>query len=170
MCQNDTFIIIQFCSNKIMIYFNILKNNTSSVKTTNGPIFNGLPIVRKWSDIKVNNKMFKMENVVKSGSQRLCHFPSRGYVLLCSIDHCKGLITDNNLCKNHNKEIESYSYCRHQGCQKQASFGFEYTKSLYCSAHKLNGMVDVKSKKCKHSNCKTQRVFGYEGDDVQFIN
>ena len=41
--------------------------------------------------------------------------------------------------------------CKEKGCKKQPVFNAEGdTKSLYCSAHKLEGMVDVKHKNCIH--------------------
>ena len=34
---------------------------------------------------------------------------------------------------------------------------------LYCSSHKLEGMVNVKHTKCIHPNCKTISTFNMEG-------
>jgi hypothetical protein len=38
------------------------------------------------------------------------------------------------------------------------------TKALYCSAHKLDGMVNVKSATCIHPNCKVQPTYNVEGE------
>ena len=37
------------------------------------------------------------------------------------------------------------------------------TKAVYCSEHKLNGMVDVIHKRCKHEGCKTRPNFNIIG-------
>ena len=55
--------------------------------------------------------------------------------------------------------------CIHAGCKKQPVFNTDgETKGLYCSAHKLDGMVDVKSPTCIHEGCKTRPVFNTEGE------
>ncbi len=39
--------------------------------------------------------------------------------------------------------------CIHEGCKKHPVFNTEgKTKALYCSAHKKDGMVDVKNSTC----------------------
>ena len=37
------------------------------------------------------------------------------------------------------------------------------TKRLYCSTHKLDGMVSVSSKKCGYLNCDVRPSFNFEG-------
>ena len=47
--------------------------------------------------------------------------------------------------------------CIEKDCKIQPVFNFEgNVKALYCYAHKLKGMVDVKSKTCIHEGCKKQ--------------
>jgi len=47
----------------------------------------------------------------------------------------------------------------------QPNFNYEgETTALYCSPHKVEGMVDVKKKKCIHEGCKIQPTFNYEGE------
>ena len=47
--------------------------------------------------------------------------------------------------------------CVHPDCKVRPSFNaFGEKKSLYCFAHKLDGMVDVKNKTCIHLDCKKQ--------------
>ncbi len=54
-------------------------------------------------------------------------------------------------------------YCVNDGCKKQAYFNLENeTKGLYCSTHKLDGMIDVRNKKCR--DCKKQAYFNFEGE------
>ena len=45
--------------------------------------------------------------------------------------------------------------CLQDGCKRQPTYNVEgETKPLYCSQHKKNGMVDVKSKTCCQDGCK----------------
>jgi hypothetical protein len=54
--------------------------------------------------------------------------------------------------------------CIHAGCKKQPVFNTEgATKALYCSAHKLDGMVNVKSPMCIHEGCKIRPYYNTEG-------
>ena len=55
--------------------------------------------------------------------------------------------------------------CIHEGCKTQPSFNIiGELKALYCSAHKQEGMVDVKNKTCIHEGCKKQPVFNIDGE------
>ena len=55
--------------------------------------------------------------------------------------------------------------CIHEGCKIQPFFNKEgETKALYCSAHKLEGMIDVKHKTCIHEGCKIRPAFNKEGE------
>ena len=53
--------------------------------------------------------------------------------------------------------------CRYPDCKKRSTFNKNGLKALYCSEHKLDGMVDVKNKTCFHPNCKTIPNFNIEG-------
>jgi hypothetical protein len=54
--------------------------------------------------------------------------------------------------------------CIHEGCKIQPTYNFkEKTKALYCSAHKLEGMIDVVSPKCKSNLCFTVVQKKYDG-------
>ena len=54
--------------------------------------------------------------------------------------------------------------CKEKGCKKQPVFNAEgETTALYCSAHKLEGMVDVKNKNCKSDWCSTLVTEKYDG-------
>jgi hypothetical protein len=54
--------------------------------------------------------------------------------------------------------------CIHPECRKQPVYNTEgESKPMYCSAHKLEGMVDVKHVTCIHPNCKTRPAFNTEG-------
>ena len=55
--------------------------------------------------------------------------------------------------------------CIHEGCKIQPFFNKEgETKALYCSSHKLKGMIDVKHKTCIHEGCKIRPAFNKEGE------
>ena len=55
--------------------------------------------------------------------------------------------------------------CKEKDCNKQPTFNMEgATKPLYCSAHKMEGMVDVKHKNCINEGCKKQPVFNINGE------
>ena len=54
--------------------------------------------------------------------------------------------------------------CIHEGCNKQPAFNIEGKKNgLYCSAHKLEGMIDVINKTCTHEGCNIRPFFNIEG-------
>jgi len=54
--------------------------------------------------------------------------------------------------------------CKEQGCKIRPVFNVEgKTKALYCSQHKLEGMVDVKNKTCIHEGCKIRPTYNVEG-------
>ena len=55
--------------------------------------------------------------------------------------------------------------CIHDGCKTRPIYNNEgETKALYCSEHKLEGMVDVKNKTCIHNECKTRPTYNKEGE------
>jgi len=54
--------------------------------------------------------------------------------------------------------------CIHEGCKIRPIFNVEgQINGLYCSKHKLEGMVNIKDKTCIHDGCKKQPVFNVEG-------
>ncbi len=47
--------------------------------------------------------------------------------------------------------------CKHPDCKLGASFNMEdEKKALYCSKHRLDGMINVKHKKCEHEKLKSR--------------
>jgi len=55
--------------------------------------------------------------------------------------------------------------CIYPNCKTIPIYNVEgETKALYCSIHKLDGMVDVKNKSCIHPNCKTIPIYNVEGE------
>jgi hypothetical protein len=55
--------------------------------------------------------------------------------------------------------------CKHDGCKTRPSFEFEgETKALYCSQHKLDGMIDINNKRCIQDGCKTRPSYNNEGE------
>jgi hypothetical protein len=54
--------------------------------------------------------------------------------------------------------------CIHEGCKTRPNYNVEGdTKAIYCSVHKLEGMVDVKHKNCKSDWCSTRVKEKYDG-------
>jgi nitrite reductase/ring-hydroxylating ferredoxin subunit len=54
--------------------------------------------------------------------------------------------------------------CIHEGCKTYPAYNKEgETKRLYCSIHKLDGMVNVISKTCIHEGCKTLPTYNIDG-------
>jgi len=55
--------------------------------------------------------------------------------------------------------------CFHPNCRVQPVYNYEgETKGLYCSTHKKDGMVDVKSPRCIHEGCKIRPSCNIEGE------
>ena len=55
--------------------------------------------------------------------------------------------------------------CIEKDCKIQPSFNFEdETKALYCSSHKLEGMIDVKHEFCIHEGCNIRPTFNINGE------
>ena len=55
--------------------------------------------------------------------------------------------------------------CKENNCKKQPIYNVEgETKGVYCSTHKLDGMVDIKNKKCNYNGCKTMPIYNFEGE------
>jgi hypothetical protein len=57
-------------------------------------------------------------------------------------------------------EMRGGSRCKHEGCQKQPSYGLEGERPQLCLDHKVDGMVNTKGQKCKQAGCKRQPSFG----------
>ena len=71
------------------------------------------------------------------------------------------IILDLKYSKFINKK---YRICIYNGCFKQASVNYlNKSKALYCSTHKLDNMVDIKSKKCIKCNIK-RPSFNYKNE------
>ena len=55
--------------------------------------------------------------------------------------------------------------CIFENCKKQSSFNFENEKNaIYCSQHKKENMIDIKSKKCIFENCKIIPLYNFENE------
>lgn len=53
--------------------------------------------------------------------------------------------------------------CKHNGCEKKSSSNFPGQKAMYCTTHKLSGMVNVKSRMCNHEGCCKDPSFALPG-------
>ena len=57
------------------------------------------------------------------------------------------------------------SICNHTECNIRANFNYiSESKGIYCSKHKLNGMIDIKTKKCAENGCNIQPSFNYNNE------
>jgi hypothetical protein len=55
--------------------------------------------------------------------------------------------------------------CKRDGCKKQPYYNNDgQTKGLYCSKHKLDGMVNVVNNRCIKDDCKKQPIYNNEGE------
>ena len=55
--------------------------------------------------------------------------------------------------------------CIHKGCKIRSNFNKEgETKGIYCSPHKLEGMVNVITPTCIHEGCKKIPAYNQEGE------
>ena len=55
--------------------------------------------------------------------------------------------------------------CKENNCKIKPFYNIEgEAKALYCFQHKLENMVDIKSKKCIYDNCKVQPIYNVEGE------
>ena len=56
--------------------------------------------------------------------------------------------------------------CNEKNCTFRPHYNTEgETKALYCSAHKKDGMIDVKHPKCIHPSCKITPSYNREGEN-----
>ena len=54
--------------------------------------------------------------------------------------------------------------CNHDGCNKRPTYNKPgLKKGVYCSVHKLEGMMDVKHKRCNHDGCNKIPTFNKPG-------
>ena len=54
--------------------------------------------------------------------------------------------------------------CHEENCNKIPSFNLQNeTKGLYCSKHKLENMINIRSKRCIYENCDIIPNFNYNG-------
>ena len=57
--------------------------------------------------------------------------------------------------------------CNHDGCNKRPYFNHQGKKvGIYCSAHKMEGMINVVSKTCNHDGCNKIPKFNHQGKKV----
>jgi hypothetical protein len=53
--------------------------------------------------------------------------------------------------------------CINKDCKKQSYYNIRGSKPKYCGKHKLDGMINVLSKKCFHENCETRPQYNVRG-------
>ncbi len=77
--------------------------------------------------------------------------------------------TDNSLLNTSNchpcGKPKNKVLCIHDRCKTKPVFNIAgEKKGLYCFAHKLDGMMDVKNKTCVHQGCKTRPSYNNAGE------
>ena len=60
--------------------------------------------------------------------------------------------------------------CKEKGCIVKPNFNIEGKKAIYCSAHKMDGMIDVKVKTCIYTDCKKHPSFNIEGEKAIYCS
>lgn len=57
------------------------------------------------------------------------------------------------------------NFCRHEGCNVRASFGFKKDNNrLFCAIHKLDNMIQLSKNTCIHEDCETSAIFNFKGE------
>ena len=70
-----------------------------------------------------------------------------------------------NLLNEKNNNKKNHRLCIYDNCMKYSTFNLPTEKkSLYCSLHKLDNMINVKNKKCICKDCKKIPSFNIEND------
>ena len=90
---------------------------------------------------------------------------------LCEFENCRRQATYGEFygkpirCNLHKEEYKLVSrLCQEGNCSKRASYNYNNeTKAIYCSTHKLDNMIDIRSKRCEHEECDTRPSYNYEG-------
>jgi hypothetical protein len=60
--------------------------------------------------------------------------------------------------------VLNYITCQSEFCKARPCFNFENeTTGIYCSKHKLQGMIDVKNKRCEYEGCKINACYNFKG-------
>ena len=68
-----------------------------------------------------------------------------------------------NQCKKCMKEKYNKNYkCKDEKCKKLPVYNFKDEKELYCSIHRLDGMINVIIKKCKEKDCDKIPFFNFK--------
>ena len=98
---------------------------------------------------------------------------------LCEFENCRCQASYGEYygkpirCKNHKEEYKLVSrLCQEGNCKTLSNYNYEgESKARFCSSHKLENMIDVKSKKCEHAGCQTRPNYNYEGEsNARFCN
>jgi hypothetical protein len=56
-----------------------------------------------------------------------------------------------------------YKMCNSPNCKIRPNFNYEgEKKAIYCSTHKIKGMIDIKGKKCIYEGCQTHSLFNFQ--------
>jgi len=77
-----------------------------------------------------------------------------------------------DLCQIIQNPKRRQAKCKSENCFKCPTYNYQGEKKrLYCSSHKLEGMVDVKNKTCENIHCIKLPVFNYlKSDKPRFCN
>jgi len=82
-----------------------------------------------------------------------------------SEDDCSDNETFSLNCLSENTPFKGKGICREEKCTLQGCFNFPGEKErLYCSKHKLQGMIDIAHKRCIFKGCDTRASFNIKGE------
>jgi hypothetical protein len=99
---------------------------------------------------------------VKKPKGLLCEHDGRTQLCFALIDECHVCDTEQ-LPKA--MEVKPKNHCEHDGCTTSPAFNTKgETKGRFCGPHRLEGMVNVKSKRCEQIECTKQPVFNTKGE------
>lgn len=76
--------------------------------------------------------------------------------------YCISRYQPHRPCSTHSKppSNKKKDRCQHVGCDKWASFNMEGKSArLYCAAHKISGMVNLKNGFCEQPHCKKRPLY-----------
>jgi len=62
--------------------------------------------------------------------------------------------------------------CNYKDCKTKSNFNFENEKkAIYCSKHKLEGMINIKDKICEYHECNISPIYNFENEKTgKFCN
>jgi len=60
--------------------------------------------------------------------------------------------------------------CKEEKCNRQPLYAFKNDKPIYCSLHKIDGMINTRSNVCIKEDCDTSASFNFSGEKAKYCN